>query len=465
MTTIAAIITAPGEAAIAAIRISGPESWAIAKKISGKILKEKQVELAWIKNGSEKLDQVIIIPFKEPKSFTGEDVIEIHSHGGFLCVNKILELILEHGARLAKPGEFTQQALLNGKMDLVQAEAIHDLITAKTDLARKNALEIYRGELGCEIKELRISLLNLLGAITASIDFPDEVGDYDRTSYINAIEACISSINKILETEKQGEILRQGYKVALIGKPNVGKSTLLNTLLKKERAIVTEIAGTTRDSLEELYNLDGFPIILYDTAGIRDSEDRIEKIGIEKSISIAQDADLVLELIDLSETNTEIQRKDSIDLLQDQRSSVMRSNKNHKIEDFDRVLADPFMGFARTLIRIGTKSDLEIKSTIKTDLNISAENKDNIDKLKELIKAHINLLAGAEHNVKINQRQADLLRQCKEALLRSTAATNLSEDFWTIDLRNAIHHLGEITGESLTEELLDNIFSRFCIGK
>lgn len=427
MTTIAAIITAPGEAAIAAIRISGQESWAIAKKISGKILKEKQVELAWIKKGSEKLDQVIIIPFKEPKSFTGEDVIEIHSHGGFLCVNKILELILEHGARLAKPGEFTQQALLNGKMDLVQAEAIHDLITAKTDLARKNALEIYRGELGCEIKELRVSLLNLLGALTASIDFPDEVGDYDRTSYINAIEACISSINKILGTEKQGEILRQGYKVALIGKPNVGKSTLLNTLLKKDRAIVTEIAGTTRDSLEEFYNLDGFPIILYDTAGIRDSEDRIEKIGIEKSISIAQDADLVLELIDLSETNTEIQKEDSI--------------------------------------KIGTKSDLEIKSTIKTDLNISAENKDNIDKLKELIKAHINLLAGAEHNVKINQRQADLLRQCKEALLRSTAATNLSEDFWTIDLRNAIHHLGEITGESLTEELLDNIFSRFCIGK
>lgn len=425
--TIAAIITAPGEAAIAAIRISGPESWTIAEKISSKNLKEKQVELAWIKNGSEKLDQVIIIPFKQPKSFTGEDVIEIHSHGGFLCVNKILGLILEHGARLAKPGEFTQQALLNGKMDLVQAEAIHDLITAKTELARKNALEIYRGELGSEIKELRVSLLNLLGALTASIDFPDEVGDYDRTSYVNAIEACISNINKILETEKQGEILRQGYKVALIGKPNVGKSTLLNTLLKKERAIVTEIAGTTRDSLEEFYNLDGFPIILYDTAGIRDSEDRIEKIGIEKSISIAQDADLVLELIDLSEANTEIQRKDSI--------------------------------------KIGTKSDLEIKSKIKTDLNISAENKENIDKLKELIKTRINLLAGAEHSVKINQRQADLLRQCKEALLRSTAATNLSEDFWTIDLRNAIHHLGEITGESLTEELLDNIFSRFCIGK
>jgi tRNA modification GTPase len=427
MATIAAIITAPGEAAISAIRISGDQSWAIAQKISKKTFKEKQVELSWINKDTEKLDQVIIIPFKKPRSFTGEDVIEIHSHGGFVCVNKILELILENGARLAKPGEFSEQAVLNGKMDLVQAEAIHDLITAKTDLARRNAIEIYKGALGNEIKELRESLLNLLGAITASIDFPDEVGDYDKKAYINSVEACITSIDKVLETERQGEILRHGYKVAIIGKPNAGKSTLLNTLLKKDRAIVTDIEGTTRDSIEEFYNLDGFPIILIDTAGMRESEDKIEKIGIQKSHALANEADLILELIDLSQDSEEVQRDDSL--------------------------------------KIGTKLDLEIKSKIKTDLNISATNSSNIEELKSLLKTKINLLAGSENNVKINQRQADLLRQSKEALKRSLIATELSEDFWTIDLRNAIHHLGEITGDSLTEELLDNIFSRFCIGK
>lgn len=427
--TIAAIITAPGEAAISAIRISGDESWAIAKKISElkKDFQEKQVELTWIKNQTETLDQVIIIPFKKPRSFTGEDVIEIHSHGGYLCINKILELVLENGARLAKPGEFSEQAVLNGKMDLIQAEAINDLITAKTELARKNAIEIYKGELGNEIEELRTSLLNLLGAITASIDFPDEVGDYDREAFKNSIQDCIKNIETILETEKQGEILRQGYKIALIGKPNAGKSTLLNTLLKKDRAIVTNIAGTTRDSIEEFYNLDGFPIILIDTAGIRQSKDAIEKIGIEKSHAAARDADLILELIDLSDPSVEIQNKNSV--------------------------------------KIGSKADLKRIISIRTEHNISANDQKSIEQLKELIKTKINLLAGSEKNVKINQRQADLLRQSREALLKSLDSVALSEDFWTIDLKNAIHHLGEITGDSLTEELLDNIFSRFCIGK
>jgi tRNA modification GTPase len=425
--TIAAIITAPGEAAISAIRISGDKSWKIIKELTGKDFTEKQVDLAWINKEQEKIDQVIVIPFKKPKSFTGEDVIEIHSHGGFLCVNKILELVLEKGARLAKPGEFSEQAVLNGKMDLIKAEAINDLITAKTDLARKNALQIYKGELGNEIEKLRDNLLNLLGAITASIDFPDEVGDFDREEFKTRLNACISNIEEILKTEKQGEILRQGYKVALIGKPNAGKSTLLNTLLKKDRAIVTDIEGTTRDSIEEFYNLDGFPIVLVDTAGIRESDDTIEKIGIEKSFSIAKDADLILELIDLSQTDTKVQIKESV--------------------------------------KIGTKADLNKANGLETALNISALKDSNISELKTLIKEKINLIAGSEASVTINQRQADLLRKSKDALVHSLNSSELSEDFWTIDLRNAIQALGEITGESLTEELLDNIFSRFCIGK
>ncbi len=437
METIAAIITAPGEAAISAIRISGDKSWEIIEKITSRKFSERKVKLAWIDDGSEKLDQALIIPFKAPKSFTGEDVIEIHSHGGFLCVNKILDLILDSGARLAKAGEFSEQAVLNGKLDLAQVEAIHDLITAKTDLARKNAIEIYKGELGNEIKTLREDLLNILGAVTASIDFPDEVGDFDRKQYKELITKNIRDIEKILETEKSGEILRQGYKVALIGKPNAGKSTLLNTLLKKERAIVTEIEGTTRDSLEEFYNLDGFPIVLIDTAGLRESDDKIEQIGIEKSLQAAKEADLILELIDLG-------------------SGTFGTFCVDSPEKFQKY---------PTLMRIGTKFDLSQKSELKTDINISAKDNINIDKLKELIVQRINSIAGSNSSVKINKRQADLLRQSKEALKKSMAATDLSEDFWTIDLKVAIHSLGEITGDSLTEEILDNIFSRFCIGK
>lgn len=427
MATIAAIITAPGEAAISAIRISGAESWNIIQKISEVNLQERQAELAWIKKADEKLDQVIIIPFKAPKSFTGEDVIEIHSHGGYICVTRILELILEKGARLAKAGEFSEQAVLNGKMNLVQAEAINDLITAKTELARKNALEIYKGSLGSKIQEIRTRMMQILGEITASIDFPDEVGSYDKEKYKQLINNLIKEIEEISQTEKQGEILRHGYKVALIGQPNVGKSTLLNKLLKRDRAIVTEIAGTTRDSIEEFYNLDGYPIVLIDTAGIRESDDLVEKIGIEKTQSIAKDADLVLELIDLSVKDSHIQDHDSI--------------------------------------KIGTKADLDKKSSVEVRLEISEQSEKSIEALKELIKEKINLLVNSEASFNVNQRQAELLREAKEALKRSITATELSEDFWTIDLKNAIYHLGEITGESLTEEILDNIFSRFCIGK
>jgi tRNA modification GTPase len=435
--TIASIITAPGEAAVAIIKISGKDSWIIAEKLTNKNFKHRYLELAWIKNeAQENLDQCLILPFRAPHSYTGEDLIEIHSHGGIWVSEKILELVLNCGARLAKAGEFTERAFLNHKLDLSQAEAILDIIQARSSGSSENAIKLYQGYLGIALKEIREALLNLLGEVTASIDFPDEVGAYDREKFNQRICEVNQSIEKLLEGEREGHILRYGYKVALVGNPNAGKSTLLNTLLKRERAIVTEIAGTTRDVIEESYSIKGLPIVLLDTAGIRTSEDTVERIGIQRSHQAIKEADLVLYLVDLSDTDNHL----------DSEIYKLVRSKNHLV--------------------IGNKSDLQSSSNTNADIKISSLKQENIEELKELIYKCILEKSSTSNQVKINHRQADLLRKAKTALEHSLQASkHEAEDFWTIDLRAAIAALGEITGETLTEELLDNIFSRFCIGK
>lgn len=430
MSTIAAIITAPGNAAVSIIKISGDDSWRIAEALTTKQLEHRRVEITWLYEENKPLDQVLILPFKAPQSYTGEDLIEVHSHGGMWITEKILKLILEAGAVPAKPGEFTERAFLNHKLDLSQAEAILDIIQARSSKAGENAIKLYQGYLGSAIKEIRLSLLNLLGELTACIDFPDEVTDYNAEQYKTQITNQIQKITELLAGEEEGHILREGYKVAIIGNPNTGKSTLLNTLLKKERAIVTDIAGTTRDLIEESYSIKGLPLILLDTAGIRDSSDRVEQIGIERSWQAIEEADLIIYLTDL----TRIDPPNTV------------KSKNHII--------------------VGTKLDLRSPTTAtEFDLCISSKTGANIEKLKELIYSRIIHGNINENQVKINHRQADLLRKAKTALEQSMNSTHLATDFWTIDLRTAIAALGEITGESLTEELLDNIFSRFCIGK
>lgn len=428
---IASIVTAQGSAAVSIIKISGDGSWSIAEKLTSKKFAHRLVELAWITHDNKKIDQAIILPFKAPNSYTGEDLIEIQLHGGQWITEYVLELILAQGARLARPGEFTQQAVLNHKIDLSQAEAILDLIHANTSISAQNAIKIYQGELGNSIKLLRLKLLNILAEVTASIDFPDEVGNYDPSLFRIKIQEVIDEIDHLLAGEKEGHILRNGYRIAIVGKPNAGKSTLLNTLLKKERAIVTNIAGTTRDIIEESYSLRGLPLVLLDTAGIRKSDDLVEQIGIQRSFSALADADLVMNLIDLS--------------------------TREEIDDYDLEHVN--------ILTVGTKLDLACQDSSKTDINISAKNNINIEELKNILFEKISSLSKTKDLIKINHRQGDLLRQAKNALEDSLAATALSEDFWTIDLRTAIHSLGEITGETLTEEILDNIFSRFCIGK
>ena len=466
MDTIAAIVTSPGTAAVSIIRISGDTSHEIIQKISNiedKDLSPGTFKLKWIieKSNKEKasfenkIDQALILNFKAPKSFTGEDVIEIQCHGGSWLSKKILELCLENGARLAKPGEFTERALLNKKIDLSQAEGILDLINSRTKLSGANAVNLYQGFLGQKIKAMREALLKLLAELIACIDFPDEVDEYPAKKFTEKLSFTILDIEDILASEKSGQILREGFKVALAGKPNAGKSSLLNTLLRNERAIVTDIAGTTRDIIEESMNLNGIPVVLTDTAGIRDSEDRVEKIGIELSKKAIQEADLILWLED--------------------------GTRVENYEDFQAELEELKKSFSdKDFIGIGTKVDLLNSSKVEdfnTDLNsanfnlvISSESKVNIEELKDIIynKANPELSSVADScKVSINSRQADLLRRSRESLIKAleSADNGMEHDFWTIDLKAAIAKLGEITGDDLTEEILDNMFSQFCIGK
>lgn len=437
MNTIAAIVTSLGKSAVSIIRVSGSLSFPVAQKLTETVFEDHHVTLAWIKDptSSQNVDQVIILPFRSPRSYTGEDIVEIHSHGGLWVVDKILSLLLEEGIHLAKPGEFTERAFLNGKIDLSQAESIMDLIEARSASSGNNAIKIYQGYLGKEILELRQKLLALLGDLTAAIDFPDEVSSYEPSRFQLELQFVIEGISKLLETEKEGHILRSGYKVAIVGNPNVGKSTLLNTLLSKERAIVTDIPGTTRDLIEESYSLNGIPIVLLDTAGIRQSDDKVEQIGIQKTIEAIHEADLILHLKDLS-------------------------SEEASMIDFDSMLEN------KDCISIGTKLDLCLNDNLMdTQIQISSKNNINIDQLKQMISSRIIGDQKQDFSIKINHRQADILRKAKSSLEHSLEASSESIDFWTIDLRQAILYLGEITGETLSEELLDNIFARFCIGK
>ena len=475
MDDIASIITPTGIAAVAAIRISGPNSHKIIQKISS--LKERDLipgtfKLAWIidykadenaeddenaeigvREQCQKVDQALVLCFKAPKSFTGEDVIEIQCHGGTWLSKKILSLVLENGARLAQAGEFTERAILNKKIDLSQAEGILDLIHSRGELSSTNALKLYSGNLGKRIQELRVELLGILAELIACIDFPDEVPEYSREVFSQRLYEIIDEVQEILKSEKSGLILREGFKVALAGAPNAGKSSLLNAMLESDRAIVTDVAGTTRDVIEESINLNGLTVVFLDTAGIRKSEDKVEQIGIGLSKKVIQEADLVLWLEDLSsETAFTVQGDESTEIL-----------LNLKPEKLLKI------GTKLDLVEVGENAEIGVLLHAH-DILISTSNDINVKELKELIFSKANPELKKVHDinaVSINTRQADLLRQCINELKKAinAAQDNLAHDFWTIDLKAAIARLGEITGDDLNEEILDTMFSQFCIGK
>lgn len=442
--TITAIATPIGTGGVGVIRLSGDKSFEIISKMfSKKNLEHGRIAHGWIMDGNIKVDEVIVLPFKNPHSYTGEDVIEIHCHGGINVVRNVLELTLKHGARLAERGEFTKRAFLNKKIDLSQAEAVADLIHAKTkNFALKSAKNL-SGVLGIKVNEIKNEIFATLSRIIAGIDFPEDVREPEYSYLIERFEVSLEKIDKILACVKSSDILRQGAKIAIVGKPNVGKSSLFNALLNVERAIVTDIAGTTRDVLKE--NLDwDVPITLIDTAGIRDGEEvgKVEEIGIEYSKQSADEADLVLFVFDASRAFT--QEDFAIWEMVKSKQHIIIANKAD-LPEFENNL--PFG--SESVLKLSTVSGL------------------GFEDLKAKIKDVVYSFSADETEFITNKRQQENLFKCRESLVSALNAAKIGElqDMISIDLKSALLFLDEITGEVITDEILDNIFSHFCIGK
>lgn len=454
--TIAAISTPVGEGAISIVRLSGPEAIAIANELfTGKNLKE--VESHTIHYGkivepkSNMLaDEVMMSVMRAPKTFTCEDIVEINCHGGVVAVSRILEIVLERGARIAEPGEFTKRAFLNGRIDLSQAEAVMDVIQSKTNQAMSVALHQLDGKLSKLITELRQALIETIAHVEVNIDYP-EYDDVEEMSHelMNEKTAFVhDEIDRLLQVAKQGKILREGIKTAIIGRPNVGKSSLMNSLVQEERAIVTDVPGTTRDVIEEYVNVRGIPLQLIDTAGIRETKDIVEKIGVERSHQILAEADLVLFMLNYNETLTDDDRE--IFTLLEDLNYIVIVNKVDLQQELDlteiRSLAKNNAIITTSLIEEKGIDDLEVALE---ELFFSTE------------------IASDEATYISNVRHIQLLKEAKTALeeANNALALNMPLDIVQIDIRRTWEFLGEIIGDTASESLIDQLFSQFCLGK
>lgn len=451
-TTIAAIATAvvPQQGSVGIIRLSGTESIAIAQKIfhapGNQVWETHRILYGYIRepHSAKVVDEALLLIMKAPRSYTREDVIEFHCHGGIMAVQQVLQLCLEQGAILAQPGEFSLRAFLNGRLDLTQAESIADLVGARSPQAAQTALAGIQGKLAHPIRQLRTNCLDILAEIEARIDFEEDLPPLDCNQIISQLAQVSAEVQKILATADKGELLRTGLKVAIVGRPNVGKSSLLNAWSRSDRAIVTDLPGTTRDVVESQLVVGGIPVQVLDTAGIRETIDKVERIGVERSRASAIAADLVLLTIDATAGWT-----------------------TADAEIYDQVQHRP-------LILVINKIDLAPAATvqypdIKYVVTTAAAQNQGIETLETVILETVNAgkVSSADTDLAINQRQAAALTRAKIALeqVQNTITQQLPLDFWTIDLRACIQALGEITGEEVTESVLDRIFSRFCIGK
>lgn len=457
MDTIAAISTAVGEAGIGIVRMSGGESISIGKEVfragnneKVKEIDNKRLTYGHIVDGEGGIvDEVLIAFMEEPKTYTRENMVEIYCHGGIISVRKVLELLIKTGARIAERGEFTKRAFLNGRLDLSQAEAVIDIIRSKTGESFEVSMDQLEGSLSKEVSRMREKLLEMIAHVEVSIDFPDE--DVEELTYENLKEDAVeleSNIDKLLSTANRGKILRDGISTVILGKPNVGKSSLLNAILKENRAIVTDIPGTTRDIIEEFVNIDGIPLKIIDTAGIRDTEDTVEKIGVDRAKDSIEKSDLIIGVFDVSEEFTEEDRN-IIELLKDKKSIVLLnkidiSTENKKVflkelEGIDHIIETSII----ENVGVSTLEE-DIKDLFyQGDLNIESDTVvTNIRHQSQLEKARDNIKSA------IVDMEMDIPLDCIE-----------------IDLRNAWEDLGEISGDTIGEDILDKIFEDFCIGK
>ena len=448
--TIAAIATSVGVSAINIIKVSGSKAIEITNSIfKGKDLTKVNpftINYGFIMEKDEKIDEVLVSVFKAPKSYTGEDVIEINTHGGIACTNKILELLLTHGCRLAEPGEFLKRAFLNGKRDLLEAESISDLIEAKTSNARKMAMQGATGELSRMVKELREKLVAIISNIEVNIDYPeyDDAVVYTNELLDKNIIEIKEALTKILDESEKGKLIKDGINVGIIGKPNVGKSSLLNKLLDEEKAIVTDIEGTTRDIVEGKIVINGITLNLIDTAGIRETDNIVEQIGVNKSKEIIEKSDLIIAMFDGSRS------------LSEEDNEILNSIKNKK-----------------TIILIN-KSDLKqeidlSKFNENSIIEISIKNNEGINKLTDKIKEMFNLneLENSDFTYLSNSRQISIVKNCvslSEEIYEANK-NKVDVDLIQIDIQKLWEILGELIGITYKEEFIDEMFKRFCLGK
>ncbi|MFA9397994.1 MAG: tRNA uridine-5-carboxymethylaminomethyl(34) synthesis GTPase MnmE [Clostridiaceae bacterium] len=456
--TIAAISTTLGESGIAIIRISGNNARNVIKNIfrDKKGNRINEFNHYTFKHGyiheietNDALDEVLVSFMKSPNSFTGEDTIEINCHGGFLAVQKTLEEVIKSGARIAEPGEFTKRAFLNGRIDLSQAEAVIDIINSKTVNSIKSSINQSKGNLSIIVNELRDNILNLIANIAAVVDYPEEdMEDVTAMNSIDKIMDIFNRINKLIISYEDGKIIKDGIKAVIVGKPNVGKSSLLNNILKENRAIVTDVPGTTRDIIEEYVNIGGILLKIIDTAGIRKTEDLVEKIGVEKTKEKVKEADLVIFMVDASR---ELDNEDEeiLSYLQDgEKKYIVLLNKSdlpNKIDNFELK---------------GVNKENIINISAKSGLGVDLIN----DKIKDLFfKGDVS----SSNYVINNLRHKESLLKTKEALEAALESLkNVGDiDLASIDLKNAYFRLGEITGDTLEDDIIDKIFSKFCLGK
>ena len=455
MSTIVAISTAPGIGGIGIIRMSGEDSFNILEKVFDAKKKEDidKIKGYTIKYGNivdenkNIIDEVLVSYFKAPRSYTAENMCEINSHGGIVIMNKILDLCLRNGAQMAEPGEFTKRAFLNGRLDLSQAEAVIDVINAKTDKEAKVSVEQLEGNLSNKIEKIRKTIISIMADIEATIDYPE----YDLEEVTNQkISDILSEVDKELDSlEKSfynGKILREGINTAIIGRPNAGKSSLLNVILNEERAIVTDIEGTTRDTIEEYISIEGVPLKIIDTAGIRNANDEVEKIGVNKAVEIAKKSDIVIAIFDITRQFNEEDRK-IIDLVKEKNAIIV-------------------------LNKIDLEKDLKIKELEEINkpiVRISTKTREGVDKLfGEIVKLFkLNEIANDGEFIVSNNRHKSLILNARKNLTkaRETIDNHLPIDIISSFMKEILEELGKITGETVTEDVIKEIFSKFCLGK